>query len=415
VADAGNETIREITSDGRVTTFAGMAGMAGTSDGPGAAARIYGSSGIAVDGSRNIYMADYGNNTIRKITPAGVVMTLGGVPGLLGSTDGSGGSALFAYPTGIAVDGNGNLYVADNENNALRLGSGAPVASVDTSHAWLGNLSARAFLPQGASLAIAGFVTAGPSSKLLPIRADGPALAVDLISGFFPHSQLTLFNGQTALGQTESWGSNLGPVFSRVEAFPLQVGSHDDALLQAVAPGANTAQVASQTAQPGVVLAEIYDADAGVPTDRLVNISARAHVGTGANVLLGGFVIEGTTDEAVLIRADGPALATFGVTDALRSPVLTLFDTEGAVVATNVGWGNPVVAGSGAVLAGPSAMTVQAASAGVFLQVGAFGLRPGSADAAMVVALPPGAYTAQVSGANGATGMALVEIYEIHP
>ncbi len=414
LAVTDNNAIRTITPAGVVSTVAGVPGVFGSADGTAAAASFRQPSGVAVDGAGNIFVADSGNNTIRRVTPGGVVTTIAGVAGVLGSTDGAAGAALFGYPMGVAVDGIGNLYVADNQNNAIRQGASAGLPSIDTSNAWLGNLSARAYLQGGSSLAIAGFVTEGPGEKALLVRADGPALAPDGIADFLPDPQLTLFSGQSAVTPpTESWSPTLVPVFMQVGAFPLAPNSHDAALFQSVAPGPYTAQVASQAGNAGVVLAEIYDADAGAPANRLANISARAQVGAGADILIGGFVVEGTTDEALLVRAVGPGLAPFGVTGVLGNPVLTLFNAEGAVIATNSGWGNPVVQGGGAVLSGRDAMSLHGATAAVFMQVGAFGLTAGSADCAMVVALPPGNYTAQVAGLNGSTGVGLVEIYEI--
>jgi sugar lactone lactonase YvrE len=409
-----NNTIRTVTPAGVVTTVAGSPGVYGNADGTGAAASFRQPSGVAADVLGNIFVADSGNNTIRRVTRGGTVTTLAGVAGVIGSTDGTAAGALFAYPTGVAVDASGNLYVADSQNNAVRLGSTGTPANLDTSHAWLVNLSARAYLQGGASLAIAGFVTAGQGTKALLIRADGPALAADGIADFLPDPQLTLFSDQNAITPpTESWSANLASVFLQLGAFPLGANSHDAALLQSVVPGPYTAQVASQGGSSGVVLAEIYDADAGAPANRLSNISARAQVGTGADILIGGFVVQGTTDEALLIRAVGPALTSFDVPGVLASPLLELFNSDGAVIASNSGWGNPVVQGPGAVLSGQRAMSLQAATAATFLQVGAFGLPDASADSAMVVALPPGNYTAQVSGLDGSTGTGLVEIYEI--
>jgi hypothetical protein len=106
-------------------------------------------------------------------------------------------------------------------------------------------------------------------------------------------------------------------------------------------------------------------------------------------------VISGNTPKKILVRAIGPTLAAFGLTDTLPALRLTLFGAGGQPLATNASWG-----GDGAL-------------AGAFAQTGAFGLPPGSADAALLVTLAPGAYTAQVSGAAGAAGVALVEIYEV--
>jgi sugar lactone lactonase YvrE len=120
VADLENNTIRKITSSGVVTTLAGSAGLSGSADGTGAAARFSGPEGVAVDGAGNVFVADYHNNTIRKITPSGVVTTLAGTAGSSGSADGTGAAARFNQPRGVAVDGSGNVFVADSYNNAIR-------------------------------------------------------------------------------------------------------------------------------------------------------------------------------------------------------------------------------------------------------------------------------------------------------
>ena len=120
VADSDNHTIRKITAGGVVTTLAGSAGNPGSADGTGSAARFHIPCGVAVDGAGNIYVADLGNDTIRKITAAGAVTTLAGSPGVSGSTDGTGSAARFYDPSGVAVDGSGNVYVADSLNNTIR-------------------------------------------------------------------------------------------------------------------------------------------------------------------------------------------------------------------------------------------------------------------------------------------------------
>lgn len=114
VSIGGNNTIRKITPAGVVTTLAGDAGVIGSADGSGVAANFYDPVGIASDSAGNVYVADGANRTIRKITPAGVVTTLAGTPGVFGSADGSGAVASFRNPNGLASDSTGNLYVADN-------------------------------------------------------------------------------------------------------------------------------------------------------------------------------------------------------------------------------------------------------------------------------------------------------------
>jgi sugar lactone lactonase YvrE len=120
VADSGNNTIRVITPGGISSTLAGLAGVAGSSDGTGSGALFNQPSGIAVDGATNIYVADYGNHTIRQITLAGVVTTIAGSAGVSGSTNATGTNALFFHPMGLALDSATNLYVADYGNHLIR-------------------------------------------------------------------------------------------------------------------------------------------------------------------------------------------------------------------------------------------------------------------------------------------------------
>jgi len=131
-------------------------------------------------------------------------------------------------------------------------------------------------------------------------------------------------------------------------------------------------------------------ADSG---DRLGNLSTRAQVGNGANILISGFIVGDGAPKKILIRAVGPTLAAFAVTGVLADPVLSLYDAQGTLLTSNNDW------------SGLDAATMTLA--------GAFPLPAGSRDAALVVTLPPGAYTAQVGGAGGSTGVALLEIYDI--
>jgi sugar lactone lactonase YvrE len=131
VGDTGNQTIRKITSSGVVTTLAGSAGTYGSGDGTGAGAQFWVPQGLALDSATNLYVADSFNNTIRKITPGGVVTTLAGTAGSFGSADGTGTAARFWLPQSTAVDGSGNIYVADSANGTIReIASGAVVTTL---------------------------------------------------------------------------------------------------------------------------------------------------------------------------------------------------------------------------------------------------------------------------------------------
>jgi sugar lactone lactonase YvrE len=120
VADMSNDTIRKVTPTGKVTTLAGQAGMSGKADGIGSVARFNNPFAVAADNTGNVYVSDSGNNTIRKIMPGRVVVTLAGLPGSIGSTDANGSGARFCNPQGLTVDGTGNIYVADTGNNTVR-------------------------------------------------------------------------------------------------------------------------------------------------------------------------------------------------------------------------------------------------------------------------------------------------------
>src|SRR3989440_249336 len=116
---AGSLGAQSVYTPYTFTTLAGAASV-GSADGTGSAARFYNPRGVATDSSGNVYVADSDNNTIRKITPAGVVTTLAGLAGIAGSADGTGSAARFYNPRGVATDSSGNVYVADSGNHTIR-------------------------------------------------------------------------------------------------------------------------------------------------------------------------------------------------------------------------------------------------------------------------------------------------------
>ena len=265
----------------------------------------------------------------------------------------------------------------------------------------LTNLSVRTTAGSGDQTLIVGFFVGGSPDKPMLIRGIGPSLSQFGVTGVLVDPQLQLATGSTVLATNDDWAAPGGSVtsaalidaFNRSGAFPLQTTSKDAALLRTMSVGSYTAQITGTTGT-GIALAELYDTapDAGA---RLSNVSARAQVGTGGGVLIAGFAISGNVPKQVLIRGIGPALSGFSVSGVLANPRLDLYRGT-TFLQSNDDWG------------GGSALAT------AFSQAGAFTLsNPNSRDAALLVTLPPGIYTAQVSGVNNTTGVALVEVYEL--
>lgn len=267
------------------------------------------------------------------------------------------------------------------------------------------NISTRGYVGSGGDILIPGFVIAGNGAKRLLIRAAGPALSQFGVSGVLADPQLAVFKDSTQLFSNDNWSAdaaNVATVTSAgtaVGAFALAAGSKDAALVTSLEPGAYTIQVSGVGNTTGTAIVEVYDLDvADANKSRLVNLATRALVQAGAGPLISGFVVQGAVAKAVLIRATGPALAAFGVTGTLALPKLTLFDDQGKPIIENTGWES----------SGISDQIIAASQS-----VGAFGLTRGTADSVILAVLPPGAYTAQVIGADGGSGVTLVEVYEL--
>ncbi len=188
VADSENHTIRKITPDGVVTTLAGLAGSPGSADGTGSAARFDGPAGVAVDAVGNVFVTDTQNYTIRKITSAGVVTTLAGLAGSAGSTNGIGNAARFNYPFGIALDLNGNLYIADSSNYTIRKLTPAGVVSTVAGLAGTAGsadgtgAAARFNYPEGVAVDVSGNVYVADTDNHT-IRKITPGGAVTKLAG----------------------------------------------------------------------------------------------------------------------------------------------------------------------------------------------------------------------------------------
>jgi hypothetical protein len=265
----------------------------------------------------------------------------------------------------------------------------------------LSNLSVRSRAAAGAQTLIVGMAVGGAAAaggKPLLIRGIGPALGGFGLEGVLVDPTLSVYRGAQVLATNDDWGgtATLRDGFSAVGAFSLPAASRDAALGQSFSPGAYTVQIAGNGGATGVALAEIYDAAPGAMAPgaaRLINLSARTQVGTDAETLIAGFVIGGATSKTVLIRAIGPGLAPFGVAGVLADPRVQLYRGSERIAA-NDSWRD----------GGPALSTA-------FETVGAFPIQ--NADAALLITLAPGNYSVQVSGREGGTGIALVEVYEL--
>jgi len=167
-----------------------------------------------------------------------------------------------------------------------------------------------------------------------------------------------------------------------------------------VAPGNYTAIVSGVNDMTGVALVEVYDLSPDTASI-LGNISSRAFVQTGDNVMIGGFIVQGTQTKRVIIRAIGPELTQYGVPNALANPTLELHDSTGALIATNDNWRTTIIGGI--------------ITTNQVREITASGLAPADGrESAIIAELPAGNYTAILRGVNDTTGVALVEVYDLH-
>jgi serine/threonine protein kinase len=203
VADTGNNTIRKISPNGAVSTLAGIAGTHGSADGTGREARFWAPFGVAVDGAGNVYVADTVNNTIRKITPLGVVSTLAGLAGHPGSQDDTGANARFRNPWGVAADDAGNVFVADMSNDAIRKITPAGVVTTLAGQAGMAGsedgsgVQARFNAPHGVTTDHAGNVYVSDSANNT-IRRITPSGTVSTVAGLPGHPGNTDGNAKDA-------------------------------------------------------------------------------------------------------------------------------------------------------------------------------------------------------------------------
>jgi hypothetical protein len=296
--------------------------------------------------------------------------------------DGTGVSARFWSPSGIAVDGTGKLYVSDSSNsNDIRVGTPAAVAV---------NISTRIEVGTDSDVLIGGFIVTGVAPKKVIIRALGPSLQTNgqPVPGRLLDPLLELHGGDgSVLQKNDDWRTDQEQEISNTGLAPTD--DREAAIVATLQPGFYTAVVQGAGATTGIGLVEIYDLDATAPA-QIAQISTRGNVLTGDNVMIGGFILSGKGAVNVLIRAIGPELAqNSGVSGALADPVLELHNANGDLVRMNDDW-----------------RTDQQQ------QIEDTGIPPkDDRESAILETLGAGPYTAIVSGKDQSTGVALVEVY----
>lgn len=245
-----------------------------------------------------------------------------------------------------------------------------------------------------------GFTIAGGTGKRLLFRAVGSPLAALLGEGnYLANPLIEIWHGAERVAANDDWNANdpeLRAAIARVGALPLSPGSKDAAFIATLPPGNYTMTVRpTEQGESGTVLSEIFDLDPD--SGSFLNLTVQAKTGPGSPGFISGFVIAGDRPRSVLIRAVGPKLSSLipGYPDAMADPQLEVRAARGGLVAANDNWSSP----DGRLLAAARV-------------AGTFPLDAGSKDAALLMTLEPGAYTATVRSANGAGGTVLLEIYD---
>jgi hypothetical protein len=249
------------------------------------------------------------------------------------------------------------------------------------------------FVQTGDQVGIGGFIITGTGTKHVIIRAIGPSLSQFGIDNPLADPVLQLQGSSIATVTNDNWRDSQE---AQIQADGIPPTNDLESAIDAnLAPGNYTATVSGKDGGTGVALIEVYDLDTAA-TSKLANLSTRAFVSTGGNIVIAGFVLGNNNgDDRVVVRGLGPSLAASGVGNVLADPTLQLRDSNGTTLFTDDDWMD---------------------NAAQAQELTADGLAPNNAkEAAIAATLPPGAYTALLSGVNNTTGNGLVEIYDLGP
>jgi hypothetical protein len=291
---------------------------------------------------------------------------------------------------------------------------------------YLGNISTRSFVESGDNVTIGGFIVQGTQSKNVIIRAIGPELSQYGVLNPLADPTLELHNADgTLIASNNNWQqTTIGGVISGDQVQEIISSGHapldssESAIIADLSPGSYTAIVRGATPAPtptssatptptatpvnnptGVALIEVYDLSASVQSV-LGNVSTRSFVEAGDNVMIGGFIIQGSQPKNVIIRAIGPELSQYGVAKILADPTLELHNGTGGLIASNDNWQHTIIGG---IISQDQVQNIQ--------NSGHAPLDP--SESAIIANLAPGNYTAIVRGVNNTIGVALVEVYDL--
>jgi hypothetical protein len=271
----------------------------------------------------------------------------------------------------------------------------------------LGNISTRAFVQTGDNVVIGGFIVQGTEPKRVIIRAIGPELTQYGIPNVLANPTLELHDVTGALiASNDNWVRTIiGGIITSDQVRDIRSSGHapgnirESAIIAELPPGNYTAIIRGVNNTTGVALVEAYDLSPETHST-LGNISTRAFVQTGDNVMIGGFIVQGTQSERMIVRAIGPELTQYGIPDILADPILELYDATGALIASNDNWTTTIIGG---IITTNQVRDIRNS-----------GLAPGNRNESAIIAeLPPGNYTAIVRGVSNTTGVGLVEVYDL--
>jgi len=292
--------------------------------------------------------------------------------------------------------------VGDASNHAVTADNTPPTPAPR-----LSNISTRAFVQMGDNVLIGGFIIQGSEPKRVIIRAIGPELTQYGVANPLLNPTLELHNRTgTLIASNDNWQHTIiGGIITMNQVQDIRNSGYapgdgrESAIIADLQPGNYTAILRGVNNMTGVALVEVYDLSPGL-NSILRNISSRAFVETDENVMIGGFIVQGTQPKRVIIRAIGPELTHYGVANALPDPTLDLHNHTGDLIASNDNWQTTVIGG---IIMQNQVSDIQNS-----------GHAPTQAsESAIIATLPPGNYTAVVRAKTIIVGVALVEVYDL--